>query len=69
MPDQVGHDAQEPGMTKGLELAPDHFVDDAGVGLDDADDFGGDVFVDVVGDGEAGEAVADEGDGNVYTLE
>ena len=43
-----------------LELPPNHLVDDAGVGLDDADDLGGDVFVYVVGDGDAGEAVADE---------
>ena len=52
-----------------LELPPDHLVDDADVGLDDADDFGGDVLVHVVGDRDAGEAVADEGDGNVYALE
>ena len=55
--------------TEELELAPDHFVHHADVGLDDADDFGGYVFVYVVGDRDAGEAVADEGDGNVYALQ
>ena len=52
-----------------LELAPDHLVDDAGVGLNNADDFGGDVLIDVVGDGDAREAVADEGDGDVHALQ
>lgn len=56
-------------MTRGLELAPNHFVDNANVRLDDADHLGGDVFVNVVGDGNAGEAVADEGDGYVYALQ
>lgn len=52
-----------------LELAPDHFVDYADVGLDDADDLRGNVFVHVVRDGEAGEAVADEGNGDIHALQ
>lgn len=52
-----------------LELPPDHLVDYANVGLDDADDLGGDVFVHVVGYGNAGEAVTDEGDGDVNALQ
>ena len=34
-----------------LEFAPDHFVDDADVGLDDFYYFGAYVFVNVVGNG------------------
>jgi len=30
-------------------FSPDHFVDYAGIGLDEFDDFGGDIGVDVVG--------------------
>ena len=52
-----------------LELSPDHFVHHADVALDDADDFGGDVFVDIVGDGDARETIADEGDGDVNALQ
>ena len=51
------------------KLPPDHFVHDTYVALDDADDFGADILVHVVGDGDAGEAVADEGDGDVHALE
>lgn len=36
-----------------LELPPHHLIHNPSVALDDFDDFGGDVFVDVVGDGEA----------------
>ena len=50
------------------KLPPDHFVHDTHVALDDADDFGADVLVHVVGDGDAGETVADEGDGDVHAL-
>ena len=42
-----------------LELSPDHLVDYAYVGLDDADYFGADVLVYVVGYGDAGVAVTD----------
>ena len=52
-----------------LELPPDHLIHHADVGLDDADHLGGDVFVYIVGDGEAGEAVADERDGDVHALQ
>lgn len=38
-------------------FAPDHFVDHAGVGLDELDDFGRDALVNVVGYGEAEVAV------------
>ena len=56
-------------MTRGLELAPDQRIHHADVGLDDADHLGGDVFVNVVGNGDAREAVADEGDGDVNALQ
>ena len=52
-----------------LEFAPDHFVDDADVGLYDFHDFGADVFVNVVGDGESVMTVAAEGYGGVNCLE
>ena len=52
-----------------LKLPPDHLVDHADVTLDDADDFGGDVLVNVVGHGDAGETVADEGYGHVDALQ
>ena len=41
------------------EFSPNHFVDYAHVTLDDADNLGGDVFVHVVGHGNAGVAVLD----------
>ena len=37
----------------GSELAPDHFIDNPGVGLDDLYDLCGDVLIDVVGHGNA----------------
>lgn len=43
-----------------LELPPDHLVDDADVGLDDADDLRGNVFVHVVRDRDARIAVLDQ---------
>lgn len=43
-----------------LEFAPDHFVDDADVGLDDFYYFGTYVFVHVIGDGDSVLAVAAE---------
>ena len=52
-----------------LELPPDHLVHHTDVALDDADDLCRDVLIDVVGHGDAGVAVADEGDGNVYALQ
>ena len=36
-----------------LELPPHHLIHNPSIALDNLDDFGGDVFVDVVGDGEA----------------
>ena len=56
-------------LTRTLVLPPHHLIHYAHVALDDADDFGGDVFVDVVGYGDAGGPVADQGDGNVDTLQ
>ena len=50
-------------------FSPNHFVDDADVALDDFDDFGADVFIDVVGDGDAVVTVAAEADGGVHCLE
>lgn len=50
-------------------FAPDHFVDDACVGLDEFDDFVGNVFVNVVGDGEAAVAVAVHFNGYVDRLQ
>ena len=52
-----------------LEFAPDHFVDDADVGLDDFYYFGAYVFVYVVGDGDSVLAVAAEFYGSVNCLE
>lgn len=51
-----------------LEFAPDHFVDDADVGLDDFYYFGAYVFVYVVGDGDSVLAVAAEFYGGVNSL-
>lgn len=58
-----------PKIKTGLEFAPDHFVDDADVGLDDFYYFGAYVFVYVVGDGDSVLAVAAEFYGSVNCLE
>lgn len=54
-----------------FSFSPDHFIDDADVGLDDLHDLVGDVFVDVVrdGDGTAIFLLADHLDGGVDSLE
>ena len=52
-----------------LKFAPDHFVDDADVGLDDFYYFGAYVFVYVVGDGDSVLAVAAEFYSSVNCLE
>ena len=52
-----------------LEFAPDHFVDDADVALDDFYYFGAYVFVNVVGDGDSVLAVAAEFYSSVNCLE
>ena len=49
-------------------LPPNHLVDDAGIALDDFDDFGGDVLVYVVGHGDTVEAVLAKADGGVDCL-
>lgn len=55
--------------SKCLKFPPDHLIHDTGVALDDFDDFGGDVFLDVVGDRYAVMAVAAEADSGVDGLE
>lgn len=50
-------------------LPPHHLVDDADVTLDDLDDFGGDVFIDIIRDWDAVGAVAAEFDRGVHRLE
>lgn len=52
-----------------LELPPHHLIHHADVALDDAHHLCGNVFVDVVEHGDAGEAVADKGDGHVDALQ
>lgn len=52
-----------------LEFSPDHFVDYAGVALDELDDLGGYAFVDVVGHGKAEVAVSVHLDGYVDGLQ
>lgn len=56
-------------MTRGLELAPNHFVDNANVRLDDANHLSAYVLIHIVGHRNSREAVADEGDGYVYALQ
>ena len=58
-----------PKIKTGLEFAPDHFVDDADVGLDDFYYFGTYVFVYVVRDGDSVLAVAAEFYSSVNCLE
>lgn len=52
-----------------LSLSPHHLVDDTGVALDDFHDFGRDVFLDVVGHGDAVVAVGIHCDGGVDSLQ
>ena len=52
-----------------LALSPHHFVDDAGVALDDFDDLRGDVFFDVVGHGGSVVAVGVHRDCGIDGLE
>lgn len=56
-------------MTKGLELAPNHFVDNANVRLDDTNHLSAYILIHIVRYGNAGEAVTDEGDGDVNALQ
>ena len=51
------------------EFSPNHFIHYAHVTLDDADDLGGDVFVHVIGHGDAGVAVLDQFHGHVHALQ
>ena len=53
----------------GLVLPPDHFVDDAGVALDDFDDLRRYVFFDVVGHGDSVIAVGVHRDGGINGLQ
>ena len=57
------------GPNKSLELPPDHLVHHPDIALDDADDLRGHVLIDIIRHRDAREAVADEGDGDVDTLE
>ncbi len=50
-------------------FTPNHFVDDSDVRLDDLNDLRGDVFFDVVGNGDAVVTVLVHGDGGVDGLE
>ena len=54
---------------KDLELPPNHLVHHPDIALDDADDLGGDILIDIIRHRDARETVADEGDGDVDTLE
>lgn len=56
-------------LFKPSELPPDHFVDDAGVALDDLHHLGRDVLLDVVGNGDAVVAGCMHGDGGIDSLE
>lgn len=51
-----------------LELPPHHLIDDACITLDNLHHFSGDVFVDVVGDGDAVVAGGVHGDGGIDGL-
>ena len=51
-----------------LVFPPNHLVHNPRIGLNDLDDFGGDVFVDVVGDRDAMVACCVHGDGGVNSL-
>ena len=53
-------------MGLGSELAPDHLVDYTGVGLDDLDDLGRDVFLYVYGNGNAIVTLRVHGNGGIY---
>ena len=50
-------------------LAPDHLIHHSHVGLDDADDLGGDVLIDIVGHGDAGLGIANEFHGHINALQ
>ena len=52
-----------------LKLTPDHFVDDADVGLDDFYYFGTYVFVHVVGDGDSMLTITTKFNGSIHSLE
>ena len=67
--DDIGCATFQQGKGVRLPLPPHHFVDDAGVALDDFHDFGGDVFFDVVGHGDSVVAVGVHRDGGINGLE
>ena len=52
-----------------LELPPDHLIHHADVRLDDANHLSAYVLIHIVGHRNSREAVADEGDGDIYALE
>ena len=51
-----------------LALPPHHLIDHASVGLDDLDHLGGDIFLNVVGDGDAIAAVTVHFHGSLHGL-
>ena len=55
-------------MTKGLELAPNHFVDNANVRLDDANHLSAYILIHIVRHRNTRKAVADQGDGDIHAL-
>ena len=65
MKDRCAHKNRDPS----LEFPPDHFVDNARVGLDNFDHLGGDVLVHVVRDGDAVLAVAAKFHGRIHRLQ
>ena len=48
---------------------PNHLVHNTHIALDDADDLGGDVLIDIVGHGDAGLGIIDEFHGHIDTLQ
>lgn len=52
-----------------LLFPPHHLIHDADIGLDDANNLSGDVFINIVWNRNPREAVADKGNGSVDGLE
>ena len=48
---------------------PDHLVHNSHITLDDADDLGGDVLIDIIGHGDAGLGIANQFHGHIDTLQ
>ena len=67
--DNIGCATFQQGKGVRLPFPPNHFVNDAGVALDDFDDLRGDVFFDVIRDGGSVVAVGVHGDSGVDGLQ